>query len=307
MALLDFLKGGSPVAMPTDQAQPDSLEALQQVMAGNISGQLTTADKLAGLSALMRSVTRQGRQAGLTPEAAIQGVQQQALQRIQGQMQVEQLRAAQAQRQAQAARVQQFAAALPESQRNAFEGLPLEQQVARMEQEAFRQRQLFQVFKGEDGKTYERYQNGDIVESSVQLPANREYLKMDVTGDGVNELVLVDKESKEPVLDTEGKPRTMRLGMDPAAAGNLNVAQARLARDLSRPRGGGGGGGGSAKRNAPTEITTTGGRRAIAEFDPKTRQYYAPGTNTVIPRVAGSSDNSLEARIAGAIARQRAK
>lgn len=297
MALLDFLKG-TP-AQPMAEQPTDSLAALQQVMAGNIAGQLTTADKLAGLSALMRSVTRGGRQAGLTPEAAIQGVQQQALQRIQGQMQVEQLRAAEAQRKQQAAMVQQFAANLPEAQRNAFAGLPLEQQVARMEQEAFRQRQLFQVFKGEDGKTYERYQNGDIVESSVQLPANREYLKMDVTGDGVNELVLVDKESKEPILDEQGKFRTMRLGMDPAAAGNLSVAQARLAKTGS----GGGGGGrssGGGKRNAPTEITTSGGRRVIAEFDPGTRKYYLLGTNTAVPRVATETD-SIDARIAKAM------
>lgn len=81
------------VASPAPQAAagPDSLTQMLNLLGGDLS-ELSTGDKLMALSGLLRSATRSGRRAGLTPQQVLGQVQQQQLGQLQGRMQVEQLR-----------------------------------------------------------------------------------------------------------------------------------------------------------------------------------------------------------------------
>ena len=78
---------GKPTATP---ATPLSdAEKLAQVMGGNLSGTLTSADKLMGLSALLKSVSR-GSQT--TPQQAIAQLQQQKSAELQNRLTIDQAR-----------------------------------------------------------------------------------------------------------------------------------------------------------------------------------------------------------------------
>lgn len=89
----------SPVttATPATGSQPDLANRLLQLMSGDLKGTLSGGDKLSALGALLKSVSR-GSQT--TPQQVIQGIQQQKMAEIQGQLQIQELRKA-AQRQAQ--------------------------------------------------------------------------------------------------------------------------------------------------------------------------------------------------------------
>lgn len=78
-------------------------EQLAQLMQGNLKGQLSSADKLSALGALLKSVSRGST---TSPAQVIQNVQAQKMQEVQGRIQIEQLRQ-QAQRQAQLDAVKQ--------------------------------------------------------------------------------------------------------------------------------------------------------------------------------------------------------
>lgn len=72
-------------------AQDNSAEMLR-LLGGDLSGSLSSGDKLLALSGLLRSATRSGRRAGLTPQQVIGDLQKRKLAEVQGRMQVEQLR-----------------------------------------------------------------------------------------------------------------------------------------------------------------------------------------------------------------------
>lgn len=103
---------------------PDSLTELTRLMGGDLSGSLSGGDKLLALSGLLRSATRSGRRAGLTPDQVIGGLQQQKMSELQNRMAVEQMRAQQAQAQQARAIRQQIRETLPEDQRQRFDFLP---------------------------------------------------------------------------------------------------------------------------------------------------------------------------------------
>lgn len=88
------LFGQNPVASATPLTDA---EKLAQVMGGNLSGTLTGTDKLMGLSALLKSVSR-GSQT--TPQQAIAQLQQQKSAELQNRIAIDQARK-QAERQAQ--------------------------------------------------------------------------------------------------------------------------------------------------------------------------------------------------------------
>lgn len=87
--------------MNNQPSQMSDTERLAQLMQGNFSGQLDSSDKLAALSALLRSV---GRGSQVSPQQALQQFQQQKMQEVQGRIQIDQLRK-QAEQQAQLAAV----------------------------------------------------------------------------------------------------------------------------------------------------------------------------------------------------------
>lgn len=91
MALFSSLFGGNKAAAtaaPTTTA-PTDLEQLTKLMQGNLSGSLSSGDKLMALSGLLGSVARGSR---TTPQEVMAQLQQQKLAEVQGRMQLEQMR-----------------------------------------------------------------------------------------------------------------------------------------------------------------------------------------------------------------------
>lgn len=101
------------------QNAPDTLAEMTRLLGGDLSGSLTSGDKLLALSGLLRSATRSGRRAGLTPEQVIGGIRQQKLAELQNRMAVEQAQTARTQQQQQRQFREQFLATLPEQERRA--------------------------------------------------------------------------------------------------------------------------------------------------------------------------------------------
>ena len=104
--------------MAQPQAQgPDSIAQLTKLLSGDLSGSLTGGDKLLALAALMRSATRSGRRAGLTPQQVMGQLQQQKVAEVQNRMALQQM---QQQKQFR----DQFLATLPENERQFARILP---------------------------------------------------------------------------------------------------------------------------------------------------------------------------------------
>lgn len=281
--LPDYMNG--PVFTPRSQQQA-SIEALNRALTGDLSASLTGGDRLLALAALMRSATRSGQRAGLTPQQVIGDLRQQQVQQAQARLQIEQLRAAEAQQRQQIAAARQFAETLPEEQRQVFLGLPLEQQMSRMDTQAFRQRQWVGTFVDDQGRTRNRYLDGTSELADYNLPADLEIDTYDANGDGVAERVVLNKVTRE-IIETRPlgeTPNQIAAGL--RATRGLDIRE----REANRPPSGGGGG----RRNAPTEITDESGNRVVAQWDPASQQYYLAGTNRVVQRgVSASSANPL--------------
>lgn len=110
----DILAGRAPTAR---SAQPTGgmtdLERLTKLMQGNLSGSLSTGDKLMALSGLLGSVARGSR---TTPQEVMAQLQQQKIAEVQGRMQLEQMRRQAEQAANLAAEKQQFINSLPADQ-----------------------------------------------------------------------------------------------------------------------------------------------------------------------------------------------
>lgn len=285
------ITSGSPVMAPpaagmpaADTEQANRLAEMTRLLGGDLSGSLTSGDKLLALSGLLRSATRSGRRAGLSPEKVIGDIRQQKLAELQSRLTVEQMRAQMAQRQQQVADTVEYAKTLPEDKRKAFLALPVEKRVERMETEEFRQRQWVGTFVDDQGRTLNRFLDGTTEVAEYKLPPETTIETYDVNGDGVNERVVLDKITRLPLKKKDGTDMFYPLGMSPAEIAadidrDLSRAVTIRGQNISAARDGGGG-----KRNAPAEIFDVSGKRVLAEFDPGSRQYYVPGTMTVIRR-----------------------
>jgi hypothetical protein len=84
------LNPGYGINIPSSQEMTDT-DRLEQLLQGNLAGQLSSGDKLSALGALLKSVSRGST---TTPQQVIQGLQQQKLQEVQGRLQIEELRKA---------------------------------------------------------------------------------------------------------------------------------------------------------------------------------------------------------------------
>ena len=300
MALLPFMSSGLTNAAagasedaaltgtPSVAQGPDNLAQLTKLLGGDLSGSLTGGDKLLALAALMRSATRSGRRAGLTPQQVMGQLQQQKVAELQNRLTVEQMRAKMAQEQQQIADTVEYANTLPESKRKAFLSLPVEKRVERMETEEFRQRQWVGTFTDANGVTMNRFLDGSFEPAGYDLPPDIEIDTYDSNGDGVAERVVLNKITREII-------ETRPLGETPnqIAAGLRADRRLEISQQIAnRPPSGGG------KRNTPAEIYDLSGNRVLAEFDPNARQYYVPGTMTVIKRGVTPPGSDLERRLA---------
>ena len=230
--------------MPQPQQGPDSLAELTRLLGGDLSGSLSSGDKLLALSGLLRSATRSGRRAGLTPEQVISGLQQRKVAEVQNRMALEQMRAAQAQRQQQQQFLTKYSDSLPEDKRGLLQNLSTDEAMKLVSQEITRPKQVFQTKRDtKSGNMVLIFGDGTQQVTDLPLPRNTE--DRDVGG----AIQVVDKDTGE-VLQTI--PKTMNAYQ----AGMLRLSERRESRVASTPRGGGGGGGGSSKQ--PVQITVDG-------------------------------------------------
>ncbi len=143
----------SGTAANADTEQANRLTEMTRLLSGDLSGSLTGGDKLLALSGLLRSATRSGRRAGLTPEQVIGNLRQQKLAELQNRMAVEQLRVQAATEKAQREARDAFIKRLPtEEQRAEARLLPLSafEEIAKERLMAQTQTQSAQIKEYED-------------------------------------------------------------------------------------------------------------------------------------------------------------
>jgi len=309
MALLPFMSSGLTNAAagasedaaltgtPPVAQGPESTAQLMKLLGGDLSGSLTGGDKLLALAALMRSATRSGRRAGLTPQQVMGQLQQQKVAEVQNRLTVEQLRADKAQRQQQVQMVNEYAGALEDpQQRAALMALGPAEAAKKISEVAFRQRQVQQIVTDEKGETRLVFGDGTTGSLDFKLERGAKWIKGDPMNTGTQVLVKVDEKTGEPIKE-DGKFVTMAVGTSWADQKRIanETERVRLARDNASRAGGGGG-----KRNAPAEIYDLSGNRVLAEYDTGSREYYVPGTMTVIKRGVTPSGSELERAIRAA-------
>ena len=232
------------------------IQDMQALMSGGI-GPLSTAQKIAAVGQVLRAAGSRGAEA---PSAVLQNVRKQQMDKLNAQYQIAQLQQAQQQEAAQRASIAKYSQLLSDNERAALEGLPLEKRAEKISEIAFREKQVREIRRDADGKTRYVYTNGTDQVANWSLPANTKYQNL---GD---RLVLVDEDTGKPVLDENGKERTLKVNMSPAEAANYGLAVKRENR-IAAGGGEGGGSGGTSYRF----ITTADG---IVAVDPKnpTRQ-----------------------------------
>lgn len=300
--------------MPQPQQGPDSLAELTRLLGGDLSGSLSSGDKLLALSGLLRSATRSGRRAGLTPEQVISGLQQRKVAEVQNRLAIEQMRAAQAQRQQQLKMVNEYANAIADpKQRAALLALGPEKAAEKIADVAFRQRQVQQILTDEAGKSRIVFGDGSEGTLSFNVERGAKWIKGDPMNTGTQVLVKVDEKTEEPILE-DGKFQTMAVGTSWADQQRIALETQRvaIARANAAREGAGGEGGASGDGKVRTIVYTLPGRAAPQVG----RGYVLPGgfvrpidgpmAGRVVPQAkSGSGNDDVAAAVAEALANRR--
>lgn len=256
------MAAGAAPAAPAATQGPDTLAQLTQLLGGDLSGSLSSGDKLLALSGLLRSATRSGRRAGITPQQVIGQLQQQKVSELQNRMAVEQLRVAEAQRRQQLQMVNEYAGAIEDpKQRAALMALGPEEAAKKISEVAFRPRQVQQIVTDDKGETKLVFGDGTTGNLDFKLERGAKWIKADPTGSGTEVLLKVDEKTGNPVLDKDGKLQTMAAGT--SWADQQRIAQGAQRVQLAAAAGaraaaGGGGGGGGSKDKEAKQITVNG-------------------------------------------------
>lgn len=257
----------SGTAANADTEQANRLTEMTRLLSGDLSGSLTGGDKLLALSGLLRSATRSGRRAGLTPEQVIGNLRQQKLAELQNRMAVEQLRVQMAQTQTLNTAWADYLATQPEERRAKLAGIvdPKERQKLLSEQP-----KPFQLTKA-DGKQYMVFANpdGTTTTKDLGLPQDVEgdWKDYDYNGDGLTESVFVDKRTGKPILNDNQQALVVQIGQTPAqkdasARGWAAVGISRERLKMDRANGGGGGGGSGGDGKTRTVVYRAPGKSA---------------------------------------------
>jgi hypothetical protein len=218
------------------------IQDMQALMSGGI-GPLSTGQKIAAVGQVLQAAGSRG---ASDPAAVLQNVRKQQMDKLNAQYQIAQLQQAQQQEAAQRASIAKYTELLTDNERSALEGLPLDKRAEKISEIAFREKRVQEIKRDADGKTRYIYSNGTDQVANWSLPANTKYVDL---GD---KLVLVDEDTGKPVLDDNGKERTLKVNMSPAEAANYGLAVKREARIAA----GGGEGGGTPSYQI---LNTTGG------------------------------------------------
>ena len=282
MALLPFMSSGLTNAAagasedaaltgtPPVAQGPDNLAQLTKLLGGDLSGSLTGGDKLLALAALMRSATRSGRRAGLTPQQVMGQLQQQKIAEVQNRMQIEQLRAAEAQRQQQEQAMSQFVSTLPPDKQALFPGLDAEGKQAMLKEHL--SPQPFQIVKS-GGESFMVFRDKSRVK--LDIPRDVETTEID-TGATIK---IVDKNTNQVIQEYPKE-------MSPYQAGRLRLSTARETRIASTPQGGG------RTEKQPVRITVNGEETFGVPLGGFQYRLADGQTVTGTPAIRSSSQNS---------------
>jgi hypothetical protein len=267
---------------------PDSLAQMTRLLGGDLSGSLTSGDKLLALSGLLRSATRSGRRAGITPQQVIGQLQQQKVAEVQNRLKVEQLRREEAERRQQQTAMSNFVATLPPEKQALFPGLDAEGQQAMLKEHV--SPQPFQIVKS-GGEQFLTFRNKDIPPVKLDIPRDVETVEID-TGRSTQ---IRDKVTNEVILEVPKEMSTYQAAM-------LRLSERRENRMAagggSGGGGGGDGGGASGDGKVRTIVYTMPGRSAPQVG----RGYVLPGgfvrpvdgplAGKVVPQAKSTSSRS---------------
>lgn len=241
----------APSAAPAAPVQPTLsptakyIADMQALMSGGI-GPLSTGEKISALGQVLQAAGSRG---AADPAAVLQNVRQQQMQKLNAQYQIAQLQQAQQQEAAQRASIEKYKVALEPDEINALEGLPLEKQAEKIAEIAFRQDQVQQIKRADDGQTYILFASGKSKPAGFNLP--KDYEKID-TGNGFK---FVNKDDPTEFLkDASGKDLFIPQQMNAFQRESLDLRRQEIANANARAREGGGG-------SAPSFqiLNTTGG------------------------------------------------
>ena len=228
-------RGGfvAPVAPMAPQLSPTAkyIADMQALMSGGV-GKLSTGEKLGAIGQILQAAGSRGR---VDPGAVIQNVRNQQMQKLNAQYQIAQLQQGMQEEAAQKAAIEEYSQLLTDSERAALKGLPLAKRADKIAEIAFREKRVQQISRDAQGRTRIIYSNGEDQIANWSLPPKTKYENL---GD---KLVLINEDTGAPVLDENGKQRTLAVNMNPYQAANYGLALKREARIAS---GGGEGGGG---------------------------------------------------------------
>jgi hypothetical protein len=277
--------GVMPSIAPAAQAAPELtptakyIQDMQALMSGGI-GPLSTGQKISAVGQVLQAAGSRG---ATDPAAVIQNVRKQQMEKLNAQYQIAQLQQSQQQEAMQRAAIQKYKVALDPDEVNALEGLPLEKQAEKIAEIAFRQDQVQQIKRGDDGQTYILFASGKEKKAGFNLP--KDYEKID-TGNGFK---FVNKDNPAEFLkDESGKDLFIPQQMNAYQRESLGIQRARLANDI---RTGGSSGGGATSFQFRTTADGT-----IMAFDPKNPTRVI-STGQKGPKAAGITIDGDAARI----------
>jgi hypothetical protein len=240
------------------------IQDMQALMTGGI-GPLSTGQKISAVGQVLQAAGSRG---ATDPGAVIQNVRKQQMEKLNAQYQIAQLQQAQQQEAVQRASIEKYKIALDEDEINALGGLSLEKQADKIAEIAFRQDQVQQIKRADDGQTYILFASGKEKKAGFNLP--KDYEKID-TGNGFK---FVNKDDPTEFLkDESGKDLFIPQQMNAYQRESLGIQRARLANDI---RTGGSSGGSGGKLNKPEPVIVD-GIEQLRQWDPK-RNMYVPFT-----------------------------
>lgn len=253
----------APAAAAQPQLSPTAkyIADMQALMSGGI-GPLSTGEKISALGQVLQAAGSRG---AADPAAVIQNVRQQQMQKLNAQYQIAQLQQSQQREAQQRAAIEKYKVALEPDEINALEGLPLEKQAEKISEIAFRQDQVQQIKRADDGQTYILFASGKSKPAGFNLP--KDYEKID-TGNGFK---FVNKDDPTEFLkDASGADLFIPQQMNAFQRESLNLRSREIAKADARARQGGS----SSSLPQPT-VKIVNGKPTYVQWS-KTQQKYVP-------------------------------
>jgi hypothetical protein len=248
----------APAAPVAPELSPTAryVQDMQTLMQGGL-GKLSTGEKISALGQVLQAAGSRG---AADPSAVLQNVRNQQMQKLNAQYQIAQLQQKMQQEQQQKAAIDKYKIALEPDQINALEGLPLEDQAKKVAEIAFREDQVREVRKGNDGVTRYIFVSGKSKPADFDLPTG--YEKLD-TGNGFK---FYNKDNPTEFLkDASGNEVFVPQQMTAYQRESLGLRRQEIAKR-------GASGGGTTNLPQPT-VKIVNGKPSYVQWDKRAQKY----------------------------------